>query len=152
MLFSVFWKRLLYFLGVECTGSVLEGFYSYPSGILIDFYFFLLSIIWNGAVVGCRDSGEEEMWNFFDLELNKKTFGEMMRFCHHFIVVFSSPSEYPRVSTSVCSSKCKKICWLKVGHCMFSWNALWWPRHGYVEISLNIREIPHSKSGVMFVW
>ena len=46
---------------MECVDSVLEGFYFYPSGILTDFQYLLFSIIWNGAVVGCRDSGEEEM-------------------------------------------------------------------------------------------
>jgi hypothetical protein len=47
---------------------------------------------------------ERKKCETFDLELNKKTFGKIMRFCHHFIVVFSSPNENPRVSTSVCSS------------------------------------------------
>ena len=41
----------------------MEGFDFYPSGILTDFQYLLFPILWNVAVVGCRDSGEEEMWN-----------------------------------------------------------------------------------------
>ena len=49
----------------------------------------------------------------FDLELNEKTVGEIVRFCHHFIVFLSSQFEDTRVLTSVCSSMCQKFIGLK---------------------------------------